>query len=82
MYFASHRSGVREILYKAQLYNIAYVNAPQPVYYRILKKFEIIFLKSWKIRADFSTTLRSFLYNAYCEAKRPDLRSKTVAFRF
>ena len=24
MYFASHRSGVREILYKAQLYNIAY----------------------------------------------------------
>lgn len=32
MYFASHRSGVREILYKAQLYNIAYSIEAVPGY--------------------------------------------------
>lgn len=32
LYFASHRSGVREILYKAQLYNIAYSIEAVPGY--------------------------------------------------
>lgn len=36
--------------------------------------------------ADFGTDHAAYFsilcINAYCEAKRPDLRSKTVAFRF
>lgn len=30
----------------------------------------------------FNSKIAEFIFAAYCEAKRPDLRSKTVAFRF
>ena len=31
---------------------------------------------------DYGARCNRLIYNAYCEAKRPDLRSQTVAFRF